>query len=164
MARGQQLITRVTAVQYRLLDTLRDKRAFDVAAQTPTGIDFDGFLRTRQVVLVTYKRSGEAVPSPINHGVADGKLYVRTDGNSFKVKRLRNNPHAVLVPSGFRGKPMGPSVRAIGRILPESECQTADDIVAANWSLGMRLFERSLEKTASRFDIPQAWIEFTPER
>lgn len=69
---------RMSALMFRGMDKMRHRGAFDVG--TPTGTDFTGFDTTRQIVLVTFKRSGEAMPTPINYGVADGKLYVRTDG------------------------------------------------------------------------------------
>ncbi len=159
---GNRLIGKITALQFRLMDRMRDRRAFEVATQEPTGHDFSGFQHVRQCVLVTYKRSGEPVPSPINHGVAAGKLYVRTDAASFKVKRLRRNPSVVLVPSGFRGKPTGPGVAATGRILPDSETAHADAVIASNWSVGMRVLERGIERASNRFDLPMAYLEFTP--
>ncbi|MCV7257911.1 PPOX class F420-dependent oxidoreductase [Mycobacterium shimoidei] len=150
------------ALMFRGMDKLRHRDAFDIGA--PTGTDFTGFDKTRQVVLVTYKRSGEAMPSPINHGVADGKLYVRTDASTGKVKRIRNNPNVVVVPSNFRGRPKGQPVAGTARILPESEHAHADQAIAANWSLPMRLFERSLEKGSAAFGVPMAYIEITPAR
>jgi uncharacterized protein len=115
-------------------------------------------------VLVTFKRSGEAIPSPINHGCADGKVYVRTDASTGKVKRIRNNSHVVVVPSGFRGKPKGQAVAGLARILTESEHEHADKVIAANWSLPMKLFERSLDKGGEAFGIPVAYIEIKPAR
>lgn len=159
---GNRLIGKITALQFRLMDKMRDRAAFDVATEEPTGHDFTGFQEVRQCVLVTYKRSGEPVPSPINHGVADGKLYVRTDASSFKVKRLRRNPNVVLVPSGFRGKPTGPGVAATGRILPASETARAEATIAANWSVPMRVFERGIDHASGLFDLPMAYLEFTP--
>ncbi len=159
---GTRLINKITALQFRLMDKMRDRRAFEVAAQKPTGHDFTGFHEVRQCVLVTYKRSGEPVPSPINHGVADGKLYARTDANSFKVKRVRRNPNIVVVPSNFRGKPAGPGVAATARILPPSETAHAEAAIAANWSMPMRVLERGIDHASSLFDLPMAYLEFTP--
>jgi len=153
--------TKMSKVMFRGMDKMRHRGAFDVGA--PTGTDFTGFDKMRQVVLVTFKRSGEAMPSPINHGVAVGKLYVRTDASTGKVKRLRNNPRVILVPCSFRGKPTGPVVAGIARILPESEHAHADDVIASNWSLPMKLFERSLDKGSAAFGIDTAYIEVMPE-
>jgi PPOX class probable F420-dependent enzyme len=149
-------------LMFRGMDKMRHRGAFDVAAMTPTGTGFTGFDKTRQIVLVTFKRSGEAMPSPIYHGVADGKLYVRTDASTGKVKRLRNNPRVVVVPCTLRGKPKGQAVAGTAQILPESEYARVDRVIAANWSPPIKVFERGLARGAEVFDIPAAYIEITP--
>ena len=55
--------------------------------------------------LVTYRRSGTAVPTPMWFVEEGGVLYVRTPAKSGKVKRLRNNPRVRVVPSDGRGGP-----------------------------------------------------------
>ena len=151
-------------LMFRGMDKMRHRSAFDIGALTPQGKDFTGFDKTRQILLVTFKRSGEAMPSPINHGVADGKIYVRTDPSTGKVKRINNNPRVVVVPSSLRGKPKGQAVAGMARILPESEHAHAYKVIAANWSLPMKLFERSLDKGSAAFGIPTAYIEIAPEQ
>lgn len=159
---AENIATRVSKLMFRGMDKLRHRGAFDVAATATTGGDFTGFDKTRQIVLVTFKRSGEAMPSPINHGVADGKLYVRTDASTGKVKRIRNNPQVVVVPCSMRGKPKGPAVAGVARILPEAEQTHADNAIAANWSLPMKVLERGLDKGSDAFGIDMAYIEITP--
>lgn len=148
------------ALMFRAMDKMRHRAAFDIGE--PTATDFTGFERTRQVVLVTFKRSGEAMPSPINHGVADGRIYVRTDASTGKVKRIRNNPHVIVVPSSLRGKPRGRPVAGIARILPESEHAHAEQVIAANWSLPMRIFERGLDKGSAATGVAIAYVEISP--
>lgn len=97
-------------MMFRGMDKMRHRDAFDIG--DATGSTFAGFENYRQIVLVTFKKSGEAMPSPINHGVADGKLYVRTDASTGKVKRIRNNPNVLVVASSLRGRPSGPVVAA----------------------------------------------------
>jgi PPOX class probable F420-dependent enzyme len=151
----------MTALMNRGMDKMRHRGAFDVG--TPTGGDFTGFDKTRQIVLVTFKRSGEAMPSPINHGVADGKIYVRTDASTGKIKRIRNNPRVLVAPSGLRGKPKAPAVAGLARILPESEHAHANKVIAANWSVPMTVLERTLDKGAQAFGAPMAYVEVTPD-
>ena len=133
----------LSRMMFRGMDKMRHREAFDIGPAT--GSDFAGFENHRQIVLVTFKRSGEAMPSPINHGVADGKLYVRTDASTGKVKRIRSNPNVRVVASNLRGKPFGPVVAGVARILPEAEHAHADAVIAANWSAPMKLFERTLD-------------------
>lgn len=146
-------------VMYRGMDKLRHPDAFDIGE--PTAADFTGFDRCRQIVLVTFRRSGEAVPSPINHGLADGKLYVRTDASTAKVKRIRNNPKVLVVPSNLRGKPIGAVVAGVARILPEAEHAHANAVIAANWSLPMKVLERGLDRGAAVAGQSIAYIEIT---
>lgn len=145
---------------FRGMDMMRHREAFEIG--TPTTTDFAGFDQAHQIVLVTFKRSGEAMPSPINHGVAHGALYVRTEASTGKVKRIRNNPQVVVVPCNLRGKPKGQPVAGVARILPESEHDRADAVIAANWTTAMRIFERSLDVGSHAFDIPATYIEITP--
>ena len=147
-------------LMFRGMDKLRAPEAFDIGA--PTAADFTGFERYRQIVLVTFKRSGDAVPSPINHGVAGGKLYVRTDASTAKVTRIRNNPNVLVVCSDLRGRPRGPVVAGVARILDEAEHAHADAAIAANWSLPMKLFERSLDAGSRTLGVPMAFVEITP--
>lgn len=151
---------KISGLMFGAMDWMRHREAFSIGE--PTGTDFTGFDRTRQMVLVTYKRSGEAVPSPINHGVAGGMLYVRTDASTAKVKRIRNNPDVLVVPSNLRGKPSGPVVAGVARILPETEWAHADAAIAANWSLPMKVFERGLDKGGGIAGVAMAYIEIRP--
>ncbi|MGB3335043.1 MAG: PPOX class F420-dependent oxidoreductase [Mycobacterium sp.] len=150
------------ALMFRAMDRMRHRDAFEIGKAT--GTDFAGFDKSRQILLVTFKRSGEAMPSPINHGVDAGKLYVRTDASTGKVKRIRNNPNVVVVPSSLRGKPEGQPVAAIARILPESDHAQAERAIAANWSPAMRIFERGLDKGSAAAGLPIAYIEITPSQ
>jgi uncharacterized protein len=152
----------MSTLMFRGMDKLRHRGAFDVAAMTPASSGFIGFDKTRQIVLVTFKRSGEAMPSPIYHGVADGKLYVRTDASTGKVKRLRNDPRVLVVPCTLRGKPKGQAVAGSARFLSEDEYAYADRVIAASWSAAIKVFERGLVKGFDVLDIPPAYIEITP--
>ena len=46
----------------------------------------------RYISLETFKKDGNGVKTPVWTAPLDGKLVVFTDGTSFKVKRIRNNP------------------------------------------------------------------------
>ncbi|MUL81149.1 MULTISPECIES: PPOX class F420-dependent oxidoreductase [unclassified Mycolicibacterium] len=147
-------------MMFRGMDKMRHRDAFGIGA--PTGSDFAEFANYHQIVLVSFKRSGEAVPSPINHGVADGKLYVRTDASTGKVKRIRNNANVLVVACNLRGRPSGPVVAGVARILPEAEHAHADAVIAANWSAPMKVLERSLDYGSQTLGVPMAFIEITP--
>jgi uncharacterized protein len=65
----------------------------------PTGLDEQRF-----VSLTTFKRNGEGVPAPMWIGRDGADLFVWTPADSWKVKRVRNNPRVLLAPSSRSGK------------------------------------------------------------
>lgn len=121
----------------------RDRRAFSITESSATAGDFEGLRGRRHAVLVTFRRSGEAVPSPVWFGVGgDGLVYVFTERQSGKVKRIRNNPDVVIAPCNVRGKPLGPAVRATARVLDASEWPRAERARNSVYRLWPQLYDR----------------------
>lgn len=79
----------------------------------------------KYVSLVTYRKTGAPVHTPVWFAQDNGKLYVFTNPKSGKVKRIRNNPDVRIAPSTFRGKITGPEFPARARILNPSESALA---------------------------------------
>ena len=75
----------------------------------------------RYISLTTFRRSGQPVSTPVWFVEDSGKLYVRTEAQAGKVKRLRNNPQVEVAPCTSRGKATGPAVKTLWRILNPSE-------------------------------------------
>ena len=110
-------------------------------------------------LLVTYKRSGEAVPTPVWFGLGDGKLYVRSEADVAKVKRIRNNPEVRVAPCTMRGKPLGPPAEGRARVLDQSgDRQRAEAALQANYGLGRKIYERA----GGAFGIETVYLEITP--
>src|SRR5207245_434198 len=76
-------------------------------------------------LLVTYKRNGEAVPTPVWFGLRDGKVYIRSEGDVAKVRRIRNNPRVRLAPCTVRGQTDG--APAEGRPAPRRTESARED-------------------------------------
>lgn len=58
----------------------------------------------RFVSLTTFKRNGEGVPTPMWIGRDGTDLFAWTPADSWKVKRVRNNPRVLVAPSTRFGK------------------------------------------------------------
>jgi hypothetical protein len=56
------------------------------------------------VSLVTFRRNGNGVPTPLWIAADDGKLYAFTDGTSAKMKRLKVTNRIQLAACDARGK------------------------------------------------------------
>jgi PPOX class probable F420-dependent enzyme len=81
------------------------------------------------ISLVTFRKSGVAVPTPVWFGERDDKLYVMTRSDSGKYKRLRNNSKVQIAPCTMRGKITGPEFDANARILPPEDWPRARNTI-----------------------------------
>jgi uncharacterized protein len=79
------------------------------------------FSGRRYVILESYKKNGEAKSTPVQSFYHDGLIYVRTDPTTWKVKRIRRNPHVRIELSDRSGKPLGDWVEGEARILEGAE-------------------------------------------
>ncbi|MBX9421968.1 MULTISPECIES: PPOX class F420-dependent oxidoreductase [Streptomyces] len=59
--------------------------------------------RGRYVSLTTYRKNGTGVATPVWYAVDGAELYVWTRSDSWKVKRLRNDPRVVVAVCDVRG-------------------------------------------------------------
>jgi PPOX class probable F420-dependent enzyme len=73
------------------------------------------------IALVTFRRSGVAVVTPVWFAARDGKLYVFSAGNAGKVKRLRNDPSIRIAACNVRGAVRGPWIE--GRACRVDDCE-----------------------------------------
>lgn len=89
----------------------------------------------KYISLTTFRKSGAAVRTPVWFAEADGKLYLFTNPESGKVKRIRNNPSVRLAPSTMRGKITGSEFQAKARILTGTESDRARDIMKKKYLL-----------------------------
>lgn len=145
----------------RVFDRLRDKRAFILTDDDAIDGDFASLRGHKYAVVVTFRRNGDVVPSPVWFGVdAKGHGYLKTRHDAGKVKRLRNDSRALIARSNMRGKPTEPVIRGTGRVLPTEEWTHAEETVAAAYGAGRRISERVLGGPEEM----GAYIEITPRR
>ncbi|HEX9121163.1 MAG TPA: PPOX class F420-dependent oxidoreductase [Terriglobales bacterium] len=78
--------------------------------------DFTHLRGCHYIDLVTFRKSGAGVHTPVWFAEADGRLYIFTRPDAGKMKRIRNNPRVEVAPSTLRGRPLGPHVPATARI------------------------------------------------
>lgn len=64
--------------------------------------------RDPYISLLSYKRDGGEVPTPVWAAPLDGKLVIFTLKDSFKVKRVRRNPKVRVAKCTVRGEIRGP--------------------------------------------------------
>jgi PPOX class probable F420-dependent enzyme len=62
----------------------------------------------RYINLLSFKRDGNGVQTPVWVAPLDGKLVIYTGRESYKVKRVRRNPKVRVARCDARGKLLGP--------------------------------------------------------
>lgn len=72
------------------------------------------------ISLETYRKNGQAMPTPVWFVEKDGALYVKTQIGAGKAKRIANNPSARIAPCDVRGNVQGDWANAQARLLPVS--------------------------------------------
>ena len=65
----------------------------------------DDLKNAKYIALETFRKNGEGVITPVWAAGANGKLYVWTGANSWKVKRIKNDKLVRLCESDARGNP-----------------------------------------------------------
>ncbi|MCX6397594.1 MAG: PPOX class F420-dependent oxidoreductase [Propionibacteriales bacterium] len=131
----------VLKVLKRPANAVRHDDALKVLDLPVTYGDFTPITGTH-VLLVTYKRDGTAIPAPVWFARDGDELYVWTEVNAFKAKRLRNDGRALIAPCSARGVPRGEPIAAVGRVLvDDSERRHAAQVIRRSWGPGRRLFE-----------------------
>ncbi len=89
--------------------------------------------------LESYRKSGEAIRTPlwfVQHG---DTLYFYTVAHSFKVTRLKNNPRCRVAPCDIRGNLKGDLVDASARLLDGAEASHADNLLNQKYGLSKRI-------------------------
>lgn len=100
----------------------------------------DHVLSAEFVNLATFRKNGDAVPTPIWAAAVDGKLYAFSAASAGKVKRLRNSSRAQIVPCTRTGKRLGIWQEASAYLVDDpTEIEVANQALKAKYGWKMAL-------------------------
>jgi uncharacterized protein len=140
-------------------DRVRHPSASSLASERSTVLSFEHLRGHKYCLLVTYRRTGEAIPTPVWFGLSDASVYVRSEADAGKVKRIRNDPRARLAPCTARGKPLGPPAEGRARVLDQqADVEAAEAALSANYGLGRKIYERA----GGALGTDTVYLEVTP--
>ncbi|MEI7770893.1 MAG: PPOX class F420-dependent oxidoreductase [Chloroflexales bacterium] len=109
--------------------------------------------------LFTYRKSGEAVKTPVWFALSAGKVYVMTSRGSGKVKRIRNNGRVLIGPSDMGGNPRGETIDGVARVLDDPKQEAlVKDLLDRKYGLIKAVFDFFATLSGAERD----WIEITP--
>ena len=91
------------------------------AQVSAAGDNLSRFISEKHISIETYRKTGDSVRTPVWFVEENGELFIRTDSDSGKVKRIRNNPKVRVAISNMRGTVKGSWVEGEARLIePES--------------------------------------------
>jgi uncharacterized protein len=82
---------------------------------------FPDLRREQCIALTTFRRTGEAVTTPVWFAESHGTIYVETHADAGKLKRLRHTTRVTLAPCTYSGKVTGSVSAGSARILTEPQ-------------------------------------------
>jgi PPOX class probable F420-dependent enzyme len=119
--------------------------------------------------LTSFRRDGTSVATPVWFVADNGHVLVETDGDSYKVKRIRRDPHVRIALCDARGRLRGEVVEAEARILPDNERERVERLLTQKYRIDRftvyplyRLVMR-LRGRGSYSHIPPVALEITPK-
>jgi uncharacterized protein len=135
---------RLADASYWFYDRARHKSAFESAVQPGTASDFAGMKGHKYALLVTFRRNGTAVPTPVWFALLDDhRLVTSSEERTAKVRRIRRDPRTRVFPCDPRGKPLGPGVEGTARILEDaSDCARAETALDRQYGRTRRIYEK----------------------
>jgi PPOX class probable F420-dependent enzyme len=141
----------------RIAARVGPRGAREIVSQARTGTVAE-VAACKRTLVVTYKRDGTPVPTPVWSAEANGLLYVRTERTAGKVKRLKRDSRMLIAPCTVRGRPLGAPLEARARMLASTEEAPAERALATAYGFGRALFERTMD--VMRVDM--GYLEITP--
>jgi len=140
-------------LQARLL-----RRAAREQARMPATGTLAQLARKRHALVTTFRRDGTPVATPVWAALAGGRIYVRAERGSGKVKRVARDARALVAPCTARGRCLGAQLPVRARVLEPGEEHLAEQALAARYGLGRALFEGTMDMMA----VDMCYLELTP--
>jgi uncharacterized protein len=146
---------RLADASYWMYDRFRHRSAFEAAATPGTARDFAGFTDKEYAVVVTFRRDGTPVPTPVWFALVDDHHFVAgTDERTAKVRRIRHNPRVRVFPSDPRGKPLGEAVEGTARVVEAGEeRRRAEEALDSKYGRVRRVYEKVMTRPQDMIHI-----------
>jgi uncharacterized protein len=93
------------------------------------------------IQLTTFKRDGTRVPTPVWFAISDGKIYVYSEGDAGKVKRIRATGKIEVAPCTIGGKVTGPVHSGTGTVLDDGKGAWVHGLLNSKYTWKKRIFE-----------------------
>jgi PPOX class probable F420-dependent enzyme len=99
---------------------------------------FADLAKSQYILLTTFTKDGRPKPTPIWTALdteRGDRLLVITQGNSWKVKRIRSTPRVTMATCTMGGRPTSEAVEGTGALLDKSETGTVYDAIGKRYGI-----------------------------
>ena len=103
-------------------------------------VERDAILTAQYVALTTYRRDGTPVVTPVWAAAEGDSLFIFSNPNAGKVKRIRNSGRATLAPCTATGTITGAALPAEATILHGDQMPNVWRLLVKKYGLPARLF------------------------
>ena len=128
----------------------------DTETERAGGIDS---LQGNHILLTTFRKNGEGVPTPVWYGRQGDHLYVFSLEKAGKVKRIRNSAKVQVAACTGTGRITGSTIEARARILAREEERIARRALRRKYPIAFRFSEVFANGLLRR---KWAFLEITP--
>jgi len=110
------------------------------------------FTGKKYISIETYRKTGDPVRTPVWFVEENGELFVRTDSDTGKIKRIRNNPKVRVATSNMRGTVKGSWVEGEARIIDPESSKHVFSLLRKKYGIPYRLirFTERFSRSKSR--------------
>ena len=110
------------------------------------------FTGKKHISIETYRKTGDPVRTPVWFVEENGELFVRTDSDTGKIKRIRNNPKVRVATSNMRGTVKGSWVEGEARIIDPESSKHVFSLLRKKYGIPYRLirFTERFSRSKSR--------------
>lgn len=96
---------------------------------------FEGFYGKKYINLQTFKKNKQIVSTPVWFVLKNNELFFRSDANSGKVKRIRNNNNVKISICDIRGNIKGQTYTGIANFQDKSRYSEINSLFDKKYSL-----------------------------
>ncbi len=109
------------------------------------------FVGQKHISIETYRKTGDPVRTPVWFVEENGELFVRTDSDTGKMKRIRNNPRVRVAICNMRGTVKGEWVDGEARTVDQESSKHIFFLLKKKYGMPYRMI-----RFTERFSLSKA--------
>lgn len=124
---------------------------------------FSDLEREQCIALTTFRKTGQAVTTPVMFAQRLGTIYVGTRTDAGKLKRLRRSGRVTFASCTYSGKVTGAVIAGNARILTEpEECTAASTALAKKYGFMLTLTRNAWRLLHRKAKADEVYIAIEP--